>query len=117
MKRKRTRLISEDQAKPRSRQHITPCGDCPWTRTSLPGWTGGLSPFTWLQAAHGEERIQCHTLLGPQCVGAAVYRANVCKQPRDLRDLRYAMKPDKARVFGSPQEFLDHHHLPEPGEK
>jgi len=40
-----------------------PCNDCPWRRKSCAGWLG---PFGI-----------------KQCAGAAVYRANVCKSPRD----------------------------------
>jgi hypothetical protein len=103
----RRRLVSSDEAVPTDKQHTKPCGDCPWRRDSLPGWLGGVPAETWLRGAHGEERIDCHTLIGPQCAGSAIYRANVCKAPRDPDVLR--LPKDKANVFASPTEFLEHH--------
>lgn len=99
--------MSSDEATVAVRQHQKPCGDCPWRRDSLPGWTGGLDPNVWVRTAHGEERIECHTMTGVQCAGAAVYRANVCKLTRDPDNLR--LPPDRAKVFGRPTEFIEHH--------
>jgi hypothetical protein len=56
---------------------------------------------------HGEAFIDCHCTTNQQCAGAAIYRANVCKSPRDKTLLR--LEPDKALVFASSQEFLKHH--------
>jgi hypothetical protein len=100
-------LISSADAKPCSTQPTKPCSDCPWARMSLPGWLGGFTPEEWLQAAHGEERIDCHTLKGPQCAGVAIYRANVIKSVRDPKVLK--LKRDCVDVFTSPVEFRDHH--------
>jgi len=58
-------------------------------------------------AAHGEERIECHTLLGAQCAGAAIYRANVAKRPRDKGVL--LLERDRRTVFATPTEFMEHH--------
>lgn len=103
----RRRLVSADEAVPATRQHTKPCGDCPWRRDSLPGWTGGLAPQTWVRAAHGDEGINCHTRIGAQCAGSAIYRANVCKVPRDPEILR--LPKDREKVFATPNEFLAHH--------
>jgi hypothetical protein len=100
-------LVSSDQAVPALRQHTAPCGDCPWARVSLPGWLGSRTADEWLASAHGEDEMHCHTLLGAQCVGAAVYRRNVCKQPRDAEALR--LPADRKAVFASPVEFKAHH--------
>lgn len=104
---KRRVLVSSDEAVPATRQHTKPCGDCPWRRDALPGWTGGLTPETWIRGAHGDEQIDCHTLTGAQCAGAAIYRANVCKRPRNPETLR--LPADRDHVFESPTEFLEHH--------
>jgi hypothetical protein len=105
--RKRKQLISSDEAVPAKSQHKRPCSDCPWSRGALPGWLGGFTVDEWLAAAHGEEHIDCHTLKGAQCAGAAIYRANVCKSPRDPAAL--VCEPDAAKVFTTPAAFRDHH--------
>ncbi len=100
------KLICESEARPSKIQHKKPCGDCPWSRKSLRGWLGGSSVSTWLQQVHGEGKIMCHTLKGPQCAGAAIYRANVFKSPRDKSVLQ--LPQDLKRVFGF-DEFEQHH--------
>lgn len=100
-------VTSSDQATKANGQHTKPCGDCPWARAAAPGWLGGTSADEWIRAAHGEARIECHTMKGAQCAGAATYRANVCKRTRDPEDL--VLPQDKARVFASRAEFLAHH--------
>lgn len=103
-------ITTSDQATESNVQHKKPCGDCPWRRNAIPGWLGNMTPEEWLQAANGDGVIDCHTVVGspqPQCAGAASYRANTCKSPRDLRALRLPV--DRTRVFSSPSEFLNHH--------
>lgn len=101
------RLIASDEAVPVYHQPTRPCSDCPWARAALPGWLGGASTDEWLQAAHGEARIACHALVGPQCAGAAIYRANVCKSVRDPSLLK--LPTDRQAVFATPLEFAKHH--------
>lgn len=100
-------LLSADDAEPAEVQHTKPCSDCPWARKALPGWLGSHSADEWLAAAHGEARIDCHTLLGAQCAGGAIYRANMAKRPRDGSLL--VLTADRERVFASPAEFTAHH--------
>lgn len=100
-------LISADEATVATCQHTAPCSDCPWARTSLPGWLGTLSPEEWLALAHGEGSAECHTRHGAQCAGLAIYRRNVCKSTRDPNALR--LPADRERVFASPIQFLAHH--------
>lgn len=105
-------------------QHVQPCSDCPWRRDALPSWLGALSVEDWIQAAHGEARIDCHVrqlskrdfrvAQGPaargrslECAGAAIYRANVCKTLRDPS--RFKLPPDRAAVFATPAEFRAYH--------
>lgn len=90
-------------------QHKAPCRDCPWRRKSLEGWLGSLTADEWLQAAHGEARIDCHVHVAPpmQCAGAAIYRANNLKRPRYKEILVLPKDPDQ--VFSMPKEFRDHH--------
>ena len=110
--RRRRQLVTSDEAVPVTHQHRQPCSDCPWARVALRGWLGDATADTWLRDAHGEARIECHTLLGAQCAGAAIYRANVCKRPRDPETL--LLPADKATVFATPAEFTAHHAEPGP---
>lgn len=100
-------MTSSDQAKTAPKQHKKPCHDCPWRRASLPRWLGGFALANWLAAAHSEERILCHTISNQQCAGMAIYRANVCKTPRDR--LILTLPADRGHVFATPKEFTEHH--------
>lgn len=104
---RKRQLVSSEEAVPCSAQIDKPCSDCPWARTALPGWLGSMTSEEWIQAAHDETRIDCHTLVGPQCAGAAIYRANVCKNVRDPSLLK--LPKDRDSVFASPTEFKEHH--------
>lgn len=101
------RLISSDEAVYANGQHERPCSDCPFSRASLPGWLGGGTVEDWVAAAHGEEQLDCHVLQGAQCAGAAIYRRNLGKLPRDPNALR--LPADRDAVFASPREFTEHH--------
>lgn len=101
------RVVTSEEATPLDTQPTKPCSDCPWARKAVAGWLGPHSAETWLQIAHGEGRIDCHVFTGPQCAGAAIYRTNMCKYPRDRNLLR--LPADKRRVFTKPTEFLAHH--------
>lgn len=103
------KLITTEDAVPSAVQHRKPCSDCPWRRDSLAGWLGDQSKEAWLQDVHGEARIDCHTLIGPQCAGAAIFRSNVCKSPRDGSLL--ILPVDKERVFATSAEFSNHHDM------
>ena len=65
-----------------------------------------MSVDDWIAEAHGESRIECHTISNQQCAGAAIYRANVCKSVRDPDALR--LPADRIKVFGF-GEFRAHH--------
>lgn len=91
----------------------TPCNDCPWRRKAAPGWLGEqFTPEDWANQARGDEMIPCHrTISGmqeeKQCVGMSIFRANICKLPRNVD--QKPMKPDRELVFGSREEFITHH--------
>lgn len=107
MKPLRRQFVSSEEAKPAERQHTKPCGDCPFARTAIPGWLGSGDVASWIRDVHGEVQINCHTRIGPQCAGAAIYRANVCKLPHSRALL--VLPPDRVRVFASPPQFQAHH--------
>jgi hypothetical protein len=104
---KRRQLISTREAIPAKGQHHKPCTDCPWARTALPGWLGGSTAEEWVQCAHADGTIACHVHEGAQCAGAAIYRANMVKLPRDPDALR--LPANRALVFATPDEFRNHH--------
>lgn len=99
-----------------------PCRECPFRRASAAGWLGPYDADEWVQLVHSDEPIACHLTLGvsspedddawdrdgvKQCAGAASYRANVCKSPRDPS---VAIGPaDRENVFANPMEFKAHH--------
>src|SRR5262245_30405932 len=100
-------LLCINEAVVTPEQHCSPCYDCPWSKNSLPGWLGGLTALQWLKAVVGEDRIYCHTKLPWQCAGAAIFRSNIAKRPRD-RGLLILPK-DILRVFSGWKEFRQHH--------
>ena len=103
------------------KQHTKPCDQCPFRRTALTGWLGGLTPdeFRWL--ANADTYMPCHKAAAkqggvdyshpdksiPQCAGRAIYWANQCKSPRDKTLLM--LPKDVKTVFNWPHEFLAHH--------
>lgn len=104
-------------------QHRKPCKGCPWTKQSLPGWLGAVTPVEFLQTSEAEVRMPCHNEVdyedpqwekvaagAPQCAGRAIHFANRCKVPKDP-DLLVIKETDRANVFSNPQEFIDHHTL------
>lgn len=101
-------LLTADQAITVKTQHRSPCSDCPFARKSLAGWLGRLSPQAWMQIIFGDGRVDCHTRVPMQCAGSAIFRANICKVPRDQTVLQ-DLKVDTIRVFATPEEFISHH--------
>lgn len=92
-----------------------PCNDCPWRRNATAGWLGPYSAERWLSAVQGEDAIACHqTLDGDgwrehtrQCRGAAIFRANVCKSPRNPTIEKGPADHDA--VFSTNGEFWELH--------
>ena len=104
---KRKQLLICSDAVVRTRQHEKPCSDCPWSRKSLPGWLGSPTAADWISYAHGEAKVDCHTIVNRHCAGIAIYRANVVKTPRD--PLAFKLPANTKLVFASPAEFMEHH--------
>lgn len=101
------KLVSGAEAVEAPVQHKKPCSDCPWSRDSLPGWLGSDTAEDWRAMAHGETKVFCHCISNQQCAGIAIYRANVCKAPRDSSQLK--LPSDHKAVFSTPNEFMEHH--------
>lgn len=101
--------------------HVTakPCNECPWLRTSRPGYLGPVTAQEWINTAHSEAVIACHQTIKyngqdvsemRQCAGAATFRTNVFKSPRHP-NIATSDEPDRETVFGNNKEFLDHHEV------
>jgi hypothetical protein len=68
----------------------------------------------WTLIAHSDAPIACHMTIkesenwegASQCRGAASYRANVGKMPRDPE---ITHGPKDSEIFASPIEFSQHH--------
>lgn len=90
-----------------------PCNECPWRRDSWAGHLGPFEPAEWLAIVQSDEAIACHKTIEEegnwdtprirQCAGAASYRANSFKSPRDPA---VACGPTNPEVFARPAEFL-----------
>lgn len=110
----------------------TPCSECPWRTESLRGYLGPLSAEEWTEVARSEEPIACHrTLPGGknpwthpatrQCRGAAAYRQNTCKMPRNPDDAANTTRHDprtpdiRETVFRNARAFEAHHNARETG--
>jgi len=92
-----------------------PCNECPWRRNALAGYLGPHNADEWLSLAETDAPIACHKTIQESesfegtkhCAGAATYRANRCKLPRDKR---IPTGPsDHDGVFSNPVQFKDHH--------
>lgn len=108
---KRKHFILTEESIETAKQPTAPCSDCPWSRKSVPGWTGPNTVEEWMGCIHGDERIDCHTRKQAngdqwQCAGAAIYRGNVCKRPRDPAVL---VLPANEKLVFSWGEFERHH--------
>lgn len=99
-------FISSTVARPCAGQPKQPCSDRPMAHTALPGWLGGATPDEYVRIAHSDAVVDCHTLIGPQCAGMAIYRANVAKR---CGPLNLTLPKDPEACFSTPYEFLDHH--------
>ncbi len=99
---------------------ISPCNDCPWRREATRGWLGPFSAEEWIAIVHSDAPVACHQTLNgqkgwdapgvKQCRGAAIFRENVCKSPRDPSVVTGPL--DKESVFAWNDEFLAHHDSP-----
>lgn len=104
------------------------CDECPWRRDSVPSYLGPLSAGDWIALAHADAPIACHKTIKRtddegvgswddpimrQCAGAAQFRTNVFKSPRDP-EVATADDRDTTLVFGRNDEFMAHHTSLEP---
>lgn len=100
------------------------CAECPWRKTSSPGWLGVSTAQDFVVTNdRAEGDMPCHMQVdysnpnwkdtlpeAPTCVGGVQFNANTCKLPRDpaMREAQRRYGPND-EVFSSWQEFLAHH--------
>lgn len=100
-----------------------PCNECPWRREAARGYLGPYDPRKWVRIALSEDPIACHKTIkvtNPlegigswdhpqirQCRGAAIFRENICKSPKNPE---VVIGPaDRERVFDDVVDFCHHH--------
>lgn len=108
------KMTTSEDAVTSPTQHTSPCHDCPFRRTAINGWLGGLTAEDFITVAHTDTYSSCHVISNQQCAGMAIYRRNVCKrvEPPLLK-----LEADRELVFSTPMEFRDHHTRPFTGSK
>jgi hypothetical protein len=99
------------------------CNECPWRREAAPGHLGPYGPEKWVDIAHSEAAIACHKTITVvnedgegdwedpqirQCFGAAQFRKNVFKSPRDP-EVAATDSRDLDAFFAWGNEFIAHH--------
>lgn len=102
----------------------TICAQCPFRRSSAPGWLGSSSPEEFIDTTLSENDMPCHMAVDyededwldkldsiPRCAGSLVFFRNNCRLPRvpELCDAVSKVKADKETVFSFRHEFLEHH--------
>lgn len=107
-----------------------PCGECPFTKKSLPGFLPGYgSAFNLHQLVMSEVHFPCHMKLPkgagsipverakfhPRCIGSLIYMKKACKFPdsQKLRMLLNEVTPEDKELVMSVPEFFEYHKLAE----
>lgn len=101
------------------KQHTTACAQCPWRRTSAPGYLGASGLDEFMETSEAEFVMPCHlrmdyedpnweetVLDAPQCAGRAAHFANRLKRPRNPFLIIVDKDPE---VFTTLAEFAAHH--------
>lgn len=98
----------------------SPCKECPFSRTVVPGTLGGSGVEVYIGQAQGPFYLPCHAHTDyadpnwkkddgkPQCAGAAIYRSNIGVAKLMPKEI-HILPPDKEKVFRAPEEFIMHH--------
>jgi hypothetical protein len=99
---------------------MKPCPNCPFTRACPPGKLGGSPAHVFIGQVHGPFWLPCHAHSGfndpnwktdyskPQCVGAAIFRANAGVDHL-MPNALLKCEPDRTIVFDGAREFFWHH--------
>lgn len=107
-----------------SKQHTTPCAECPFSRTIKPGALGCSAPAVYIGQVFAGMWIPCHATIdyvdlewktkcvreARECAGAAIFRANCAVPVADVLKKSLTVLPANGeKVFAAPAEFVAHH--------
>lgn len=101
----------------------SPCRECPFRKTSIPGWLGPDSPAEVIAQVHSEGGYGCHMLLegrgdedgvvpreeAEHCAGAMLHANLTHKQYRNKEMAEHQGRISKCKVKVMGWEFLEHH--------
>lgn len=95
------------------------CKDCPFKKTSLNGWLGGLSAKETSELVLGEANFACHLTRHKKaeemsrCKGSQIFLLNNCKMPKFNEDLIDAVAKTRAENHNRGEylgfDFIKHH--------
>lgn len=117
---------------------VTPCGECPFRKKSIPGWLGGGGPEDFVRDTMNDALMPCHTdknfikardaehtpeefqeaLLDgsiQHCAGARIFFKNQCKMSQNplymeaQREGKIKPVERNPEVFTFRNEFIEHH--------
>ena len=94
-----------------------PCNECPWKKSSPPGYLGGNSVGMYSEPTRRGTPLPCHkTMEGDSsgwkaCYGQLTTMRNSCILPVDENDkaLRHSVPTDRENYFNHIHEFESHH--------
>lgn len=99
-----------------------PCAECPFRKTSLNGWLGGLTAKETHDLVLDEANFACHmTRKKPddkmsRCKGSQIFLIHHCKMPRKNEPLRKALQQTKNEKHNLDDylgfDFIQHHTSP-----
>jgi hypothetical protein len=95
--------------------HKVPCKECPYRKTSAPGWLGPDPLEAYTTAIQLDVPISCHRTRGKKkrpamCAGSVIHLNNQVKVPRDPVFAGVVVQYGKSdAVFRWTNEFVAHH--------
>lgn len=85
-----------------------PCRECPYVEGRTRGFTGPYAPEDLHSIAASELKFPCHMTMkgesGPRCRGIDLYRAQLCKSPRDPTER--AEQAETVKVHGETEKAV-----------
>ena len=103
-----------------------PCNDCPFTKSSLPGWLADYTPQQLHMLVMSETPFPCHltheddisikeagTTKYPLCAGALAFMKKNGKMPKDLKLAKFVgeISRESLSEILSVREFYKHHEI------
>lgn len=99
-----------------------PCVECPFRKTSLPGWLGGETAEDTQNAVLNEANFACHMTRHKKpeqmsrCKGSQIFLNIHCKVPKFNLPLLKALRQTRTEGHNQKEylgfDFLEHHNKP-----